>query len=160
MMDSEGDEKKIRRNKFSQEEDYEITRLVAQFGSRNWGPIADAVGNNRTKRQVRERWMNYLDPQLKNSYSPAEDAMLERLYDQYGQQWARIALEIGNKSAISVRNRHRKLQSAKARGLQPMYSTWVDPINPPEIGIIVDHGYFPVDPGFPDDRQSDAFEYF
>jgi hypothetical protein len=95
----------------------------------------------RTKRQLRERWQNYLSPDLLPSYTEVEDGLLVALYNQVGPQWAKIAAVIGKKSAISTRNRYRSLQSMKARGLKPDYQkTEVDDaiteMNPMESTVL------------------------
>jgi hypothetical protein len=113
--------KEIRHAKFTEDEDSQLRNLVEQVGSDAWENIAAAMGGKRTKRQLRERWQNYLSPNLVPSYTEAEDCALVALYKQVGPQWAKIAAVIGKKSAISIRNRYRSLQSMKARGLKPDY---------------------------------------
>jgi hypothetical protein len=119
---SRDSKKEIKRNKFTHDEDERLVQLVGKYGSDNWEDIAKALGTGRTKRQLRERWQNYLNPDLSPQYSPEEDKQLESLYEQHGSQWAKIAGMLGNKSAISARNRYRTLQSLKQKGLRPEYS--------------------------------------
>jgi hypothetical protein len=114
--------KEIKRNKFTHDEDERLVQLVGKYGADNWEDITKALGTGRTKRQLRERWQNYLNPDLSPQYSPDEDRQLEALYEQHGSQWAKIAGLLGNKSAISARNRYRTLQSLKQKGLRPEYS--------------------------------------
>jgi preprotein translocase subunit SecA len=113
--------KEIRHKKFTEEEDSQLRTLVQQFGSDSWDDITTAMNGQRTKRQLRERWQNYLSPALIPSYSETEDCALLTLYRQIGPQWAKIATMIGKKSAISTRNRYRSLQAMKARGVKPDY---------------------------------------
>lgn len=49
---------------WSPEEDALLSRLVAQFGARNWGMIAQGVPG-RSSKSCRLRWCNQLDPCLK-----------------------------------------------------------------------------------------------
>lgn len=49
---------------WSPEEDALLSRLVAQFGARNWGMIARGVPG-RSSKSCRLRWCNQLDPCLK-----------------------------------------------------------------------------------------------
>jgi hypothetical protein len=58
---------------------------------------------------------------LAQDYTEDEDRFLVAMYSQIGAKWAEIAQAIGNKSAISIRNRHRTLQSIKAKRLKPDY---------------------------------------
>jgi hypothetical protein len=118
----------IKRAKFSGAEDAQIRALVASFGTDAWEQIAEAMGNQRTKRQLRERWQNYLSPVLEPAYTELEDQALVSLSAMIGPQWARIATAIGNKSAISARNRYRSLQSLKAHGLKPDYQPANSPV--------------------------------
>jgi hypothetical protein len=120
--------KEIKRAKFSADEDEQMRALVARFGTDAWEQIAEAMGNQRTKRQLRERWQNYLSPVLEPAYTEREDQMLVALYGMIGPQWARIATTMGNKSAISTRNRYRSLQSLKAHGLKPDYQPANSPV--------------------------------
>jgi hypothetical protein len=120
--------KEIRHTKFTDDEDSQLCALVQQYGMDSWDKIAAMMGNQRTKRQLRERWQNYLNPELVLSYTEDEDCALVRLYSQVGPQWAKIAAVLGKKSAISTRNRYRSLQSMKARGVKPDYAK-VDPMN-------------------------------
>jgi preprotein translocase subunit SecA len=113
--------KDIKHTKFTEEEDQQLRSLVAQFGSNDWDNIAAAMSGRRTKRQLRERWQNYVNPDLLPFYTEVEDGLLVALYNQVGPQWAKIAAVIGKKSAISTRNRYRSLQSMKARGVKPDY---------------------------------------
>ena len=113
--------KEIRHVKFTEEEDSQLCNLVEQFGRNDWDNITRAMGGQRTKLQIRERWQNYLSPELVSSYTEAEDCVLVALYKQVGPQWSKIAAMIGKKSSISIRNRYRSLQSMKARGFKPDY---------------------------------------
>jgi hypothetical protein len=115
------EKKGIKRSKFTSEEDEQIRALVAQFGPNAWDAIAGAMNGQRNKRQLRERWLNYLNPDHDVFYTENEDQALVGLYARTGPQWAKIASVIGTKSAISVRNRYRSLQSMRARGLKPDY---------------------------------------
>jgi hypothetical protein len=125
--------KEIKRAKFSEGEDEQILALVERFGNRAWDEIAEAMGNQRTKRQLRERWQNYLSPTLEPAYTEWDDQRLVGLYGMIGPQWARIASAIGNKSAISARNRYRALQSMKAHGVIPDYQAMNSPVVVTEV---------------------------
>jgi hypothetical protein len=111
----------IKRLKFTQDEDEGIVRLVAECGTSDWSMIASKLGGDRTKRQVRERWQNYINPELNAEYTEAEDCLLESLFEQLGPKWSTIAVALHRKSGISVRNRHRTLQTLSMRGFKPDY---------------------------------------
>jgi hypothetical protein len=111
----------IKRLKFTQDEDKEIVRLVAEWGTSDWSLIAANLGGGRTKRQVRDRWQNYINPELKVEYTEAEDRLLKSLFEELGPKWSTIAVALHRKSSISVRNRHRTLQALGMRGFKPDY---------------------------------------
>jgi predicted pyridoxine 5'-phosphate oxidase superfamily flavin-nucleotide-binding protein len=107
--------RQITRDRFTAEEDAKVTALVAQ--GLGWGQIAAAM-NQRTKRQVRERWQDYLSPSLAVNYTHDDDYRIEELHRQLGPRWAKIAAALGNRSGVSVRNRYRQLMRGRAKGEQ------------------------------------------
>lgn len=104
--------KSIKRVKFLPSEDKTIIDLVSIYGT-DWKLISQSFGPSRTKRQLRERWQNYLNPECNPTYTEEEDIMLVDLVNEMGTKWAKIAEIIGKKSAISCRNRHRILIKEK-----------------------------------------------
>ena len=102
--------KNITRFKFSKEEDEKINELVKKFGQ-NWNMIQSHFGPTRTKRQLRERWINYLNPNYTIKFTNDEDLYLLKLYSLYGPKWSFIAKTIGNKSSVCCRNRFGSLKS-------------------------------------------------
>jgi hypothetical protein len=108
------------RRKFSAQEDKLLCRLVEKSPN-NWDAIAAEFTPSRSKRQLRERWQNYLDPHLELGYTKAEDDLLCGLFSELGPQWAKIAATMGKKSSTSTRNRHRLLQTLEAKGQRPSY---------------------------------------
>lgn len=115
------DKKEIKRDKFSPCEDAMIFKLVEKHGVSNWDKISRDFGPSRVKRQLRERWQNYLDPDNNPVYTKEEDELLLDCFEKYGSKWAQIAAIIGKKSAISTRNRYRTLMSYKRKGVEPKY---------------------------------------
>ncbi|GAA5844550.1 hypothetical protein JCM11251_001630 [Rhodosporidiobolus azoricus] len=81
----------IQRGKWSPEEDAALVAAVATLG-KSWREVEKRVGG-RTDAQCRERWVNMLDPKLKDrhEWSEEEEATLLRLRDQEGLSWAEIA---------------------------------------------------------------------
>ncbi len=103
-----GQPKTVRR-KFTQDEDNLLQALVRQYGVSNWGEIAEHVPE-RTPRQCRDRWNNYLDPEVKRGpWTPEEDAILYALLEQFGPKYVKIAAQMDGRSNVSVKNRHRIL---------------------------------------------------
>lgn len=62
---------------------------------------------DRTARQCRDRYRNYLNPQLRHGgWTRTEDALLKRLYEEHGGKWGVIAKSFKDRSEIGLRNRY------------------------------------------------------
>jgi hypothetical protein len=91
--------------KFSPEEDELLLAIVRQYGVKDWIKVASLIGT-RNARQCRERYKNYLDPDLRQGgWTPQEDELLEAKHRDYGAKWNKIARFFVNRSDISLRNR-------------------------------------------------------
>jgi hypothetical protein len=76
------------KHKFTPEEDERLAQLVMKYKESNWKAIAKELGS-RNCRQCRERWKNYLSPNLnKEPWTALEDELLKRKYEEYGSQWS------------------------------------------------------------------------
>ena len=65
---------------------------------------------NRTIRQCKERWVNYLQPGLNNSpWTKAEDMILFEKVKQYGNSWAKIKKFFPRRTDINIKNRWSKI---------------------------------------------------
>ena len=68
--------------------------------------IADIM-SNRNRKQVRDRYNNYLKPGINNSdFTPEEDERLIELYGQIGNKWCKIAEQMPGRSETHVKNRY------------------------------------------------------
>lgn len=93
------------RQMFSPFEDMKLKMLVMQIGCTNWKNIA-AYMPNRTARQCRERYRNYLAPDLINGpWTKEEDDLLKNLFQKHGPKWSIITKHFRNRSEINVKNR-------------------------------------------------------
>lgn len=96
---------KVAKNHFLPMEDEKIKELVLVYGMKDWKAISMHL-NNRSARQVRERWKCYLAPSIKNSpWTGEEDALLEEQVNQKGTKWAKIASSFGQRTDINIKNR-------------------------------------------------------
>jgi hypothetical protein len=101
--------------KFSPEEDELLVSLVREYGVKDWIKVASLMGT-RNPRQCRERYKNYLDPDLRRGgWTPQEDELLEAKYKEYGVKWNKIARFFVNRSDISLRNRWQVLARHHAK---------------------------------------------
>ena len=104
--------KKSKKSKFTAKEDQKLRELVGIYGENSWGVISQKMGN-RTTRQCRDRWNNYMNPQLSHAeWSGYEDNILLKKHAEIGPHWHIIAQNFPNRSINSVRNRFVKLQKA------------------------------------------------
>jgi hypothetical protein len=100
-------------------EDQRLRALVEQYGAKNWQEIASRMPG-RNARQCRERWRNYVNPELNPSpWTPQEDNLLLRKFSECGKSWYKIASFFQNRSVNSCKNRLNFLLKHKQQ-IQPM----------------------------------------
>ena len=93
------------KSKFDHVEDEKLKRLVNKFGQDDWNLIASKM-RGRTVRQCRERWINYLDPNLnKSQWTEEEDKLLYQKFNEIGRKWKIISSFFKNRTDINVKNR-------------------------------------------------------
>jgi hypothetical protein len=96
--------------KFSAADDDQLRSLVATLGTNNWTRIAERI-SDKNARQCKERWFNYLCPELNTAcWSREEDMMLVQKFLEFGNKWVRIAQFFPNRTDSMVKNRFNKLQ--------------------------------------------------
>ena len=78
-----GSQKKI----WSTEEDKTILSLMKKVG-KNWKLLSEILGT-KTGKQIRERFINKLDPKIKSEeWTSEEDMMILKYYSQVGSRWS------------------------------------------------------------------------
>ena len=110
--------------KFTQEEDIKLVQLIMSHKEHDWAWIASQMPN-RNPRQCRERWANYLDPNLhKGAWTLEEDNIIIEKKKIHGQKWSVIASFLKGRSGNDVRNRwlmlmrhNGKIQQLKNKGI-------------------------------------------
>jgi hypothetical protein len=82
------------------EEDTTLMLIIEKHGTVDWKKICNLLNKKfhkvgymvRTPKQVRERWVCHLNPELnKGPWTEDEDNMLLHLVAQYGRSWATIS---------------------------------------------------------------------
>jgi hypothetical protein len=96
--------------KFDTQEDGLLLEAVSKYGTADWNLIAGAIPG-RNARQCRERWNNYVNPDLtKQEWTEAEDELLMRKCRELGRKWYIIAGFFQGRAKNSIRNRYFTLQ--------------------------------------------------
>lgn len=94
------------RQRFTEEDDQLIVAEVGNNRFPNWSEIAAKIPG-KTGRQCRERYQHYLSPNLsQDPWTPEEDDLIRKLYNEYGPNWAKIAESFdGKRSNNNIKNR-------------------------------------------------------
>ena len=132
------------RNKFSRSEDALLVSLVNELGVRDWETIASRMPG-RNSRQCRERYQNYLSPNLSHEpWTPEEDRLLEQKLKEFGSKWVNISKYFKNRTDTMLKNRwlvlSRRLNQSKTNAVetqkvppaQPIQIKQPEPENPSE----------------------------
>lgn len=101
------------RKRFTVEEDKRLKNLVQRRGYKIWEEIAQEMPN-RTARQCRDRYNNYLFKEItKSPWTEEEDAFIVMKYNEIGPHWVKIAKHLNGRSGNNVKNRWHKTLSKK-----------------------------------------------
>jgi hypothetical protein len=94
----------IIKGSWSKEEDEKILKLVSIYG-KCWSKISKVLVS-RNGKQIRDRFINVLDPEIKKGkFTEEEDRHLIKLYLYYGPKWATISKHFHNRTADMIKNR-------------------------------------------------------
>ena len=112
------------RKKWGDLEDKLLKEAVEVDKLASWEIIADRMktkGFVRTGKQVRERYINHLDPTINlQPFKPEEDVLIMTYYRVHGNKWAKIAKYLINRSENAVKNRfHYHIKKHLATGDKP-----------------------------------------
>jgi hypothetical protein len=91
---------------------------VTRLGTSDWNRVAAEVPGF-SGRQCRERWKNYLSPNLtEGPWTSEEDQMLVDAFHKLGSKWSVITKSFPNRSRNSIKNRYSRLERAKRKSQQ------------------------------------------
>lgn len=102
--------------KFTKVEDEILLQVVTKLGTGDWHAVAEHLPS-RNPRQCRERWNNYVNPQIAQAspWTDEEDRLLEAKYEEIGARWRTLASFFPARSTNNVKNRFIVLQRRKRR---------------------------------------------
>lgn len=119
----------IKRDKWDEQEDELLTRLVQQHGN-HWATIARHVPG-RTDQQCMGRWKRHLDPSIKrDKWNFEEDVKLCALYSKYDNAWSSISRALDGRTPQQCRTRWHNLKTTSfmARYQREIQSIDIDAI--------------------------------
>lgn len=110
---------------FSKDEDNLLKKLVNKYGTANWAPISKQMPG-RNSRQCRDRWLNYLSPDVVNGpWTAEEDELLVQKYNEIGPYWKKIAAFFPTRTDINIKSRwnlrERRIKKEKLEAAKNLY---------------------------------------
>uniref|UniRef100_A0ACD5UK79 Uncharacterized protein n=1 Tax=Avena sativa TaxID=4498 RepID=A0ACD5UK79_AVESA len=104
---------------WSAEEDDVLRAQIAHHGTENWTVIATQF-KDKTARQCRRRWYNYLNTECKKGgWSREEDKLLCEAQKLLGNKWTEIAKVVSGRTDNAVKNRFSTLCKRRASNDDP-----------------------------------------
>lgn len=101
--------KVIRKVRWTPEEDEILLEAVKELGTDCWAQVASRV-QGRTGKQCREHYVLTLDPSFsRKAFTKDDDIKIVQLQKMYGNQWAKISIELG-RAPTAVKNRFKLIK--------------------------------------------------
>ncbi|XP_073140850.1 transcription factor MYB34-like [Henckelia pumila] len=95
----------LKKTPWTPEEDDILKEYVKVHGEGNWGSIQEITGLNKSGKSCRNRWANYLRPNLKKgAFSAEEENLILELHGKHGNKWAYIASQLHGRTDNEVKN--------------------------------------------------------
>ena len=140
-----------KRQKWNEAADCALSELVAQAnGELEWAAIAKkmrSMGFRKDRKQVSERWLNILNPNLDTSSLSDNDIVkLFDLHQRHQNQWRKIASYFPGKTDNLIKNKffaltRKALRLASKLVDRPNSTQWVNSLKPKVISDLMDRKF-------------------
>jgi hypothetical protein len=113
-------ERRKHRSVFTTTEDELLAVAIERLGPKDWDSISQQVPG-RSTRQCRDRWLNYLSPDVNRMpWTTDEDALLFDLLQTHGPKWGCLVTFFHNRTQNNIKNRWNTVtRKARILGLDP-----------------------------------------
>ena len=99
------------RSKFTPEEDQKLIYIVSTSPEIKWSKVAEIM-KNKTSRQCRERYKNYLANGINQSpWTPEEDQVLLKAYAEIGPCWSHMTSLFQGRTCVNIKNHYAKIKN-------------------------------------------------
>ncbi|XP_038698717.1 myb-related protein 340-like [Tripterygium wilfordii] len=104
------------KGRWSLEEDKKLQECKAKHGERSWDFVAVNSGLKRTPKSYRDRWLNYLAPEvIRGKIMGEEHEKLFQLNSKWGNNYSMIASELPGRTYEQVRSYDRMMDRRKRK---------------------------------------------
>ncbi|EOA35664.1 hypothetical protein CARUB_v10020888mg [Capsella rubella] len=101
----EGSSEGLRKAAWTAVEDSLLRQCIDKYGEGKWHKVPLRAGLNRSCKSCRERWLNYLNPNIKRGeFGSDEVDLLLRLHKLLRNRWSLIAGRLPGRTANDVKN--------------------------------------------------------
>ncbi|GKV45704.1 hypothetical protein SLEP1_g52761 [Rubroshorea leprosula] len=124
------DKQKVKKGRWSPEEDEKLIKYITTRGYGSWSSVPKFAGLQRCGKSCRLRWINYLRPDLKRGpFSAQEENIIIDLHQIMGNRWAQIAKYLPGRTDNEVKNFWNSYIKKKliAQGLDPNTHNLISP---------------------------------